>query len=450
MRNGIGIEDGNGSRVVSSQGVRTPHVEVPEEREGDHWFNPLRGPRTPRARALVQEVTERLQQYERSYAWRQRKRRPADQVVFEATVSAVVCDLARHYLFHGPESALAYSRSNRQLCQASRYKPLALNKTLPTIVDRLASGRARYLTATLGRRQEIGDSASSTMMAGDRLILSIQSHGVRPDDFMLTQDHEAIVLKRPKQGFWDQGARAEYGDTTTTVQYRQEIRAINHWLMGADIELDAWPEGLGGRVDPTDRSLRRVFTMGRFDHGGRAFGGFWQKLNKYERRCWIKIDGEPVVNLDYSQMAVRMLYGLSGVEPAFEDGYRVPLYEKNRDGVKTVFNSLLFMKKPPVRMPRGVGELFGPGARIKEVIGALEVFHRPIRGQFYTGVGHRLQFTESQIIITALLRLRELGVVALPVHDALVAKASEKDLVKEVMEQAFSHHAGIQGVVMEE
>ena len=52
-------------------------------------------------------------------------------------------------------------------------------------------------------------------------------------------------------------------------------------------------------VDLSERRLRRYFTRGSFESGGRLFGWFWQELNKKQRKNII-IDDEEAVSLDYS------------------------------------------------------------------------------------------------------------------------------------------------------
>jgi hypothetical protein len=58
-----------------------------------------------------------------------------------------------------------------------------------------------------------------------------------------------------------------------------------------------------------------------------------------------------------------------------------------------------------------------------------------------------LQFEESQILVDVLLRLIDLGVVALPVHDAVVVPVSRAAQVKEVMLEVFSSHTSMEGSV---
>ena len=99
------------------------------------------------------------------------------------------------------------------------------------------------------------------------------------------------------------------------------------------------------------RRLRRHFT-GRFDTGGRLFNGFWQNLPKNVRLHGIRIDGEPVVGLDYSQVNPLLAYHVAEADPPSGDAYTLPGLEKYRDGVKKIFNAMLF-NHPVKKFPKG-------------------------------------------------------------------------------------------------
>ena len=53
------------------------------------------------------------------------------------------------------------------------------------------------------------------------------------------------------------------------------------------------------------------------------------------------------------------------------------------------------------------------------------------------GIIQYLQYLESQILIKVLIRLKELGIHALPIHDALVVGRAWVDLSRHLMEQVF-------------
>ena len=53
------------------------------------------------------------------------------------------------------------------------------------------------------------------------------------------------------------------------------------------------------------------------------------------------------------------------------------------------------------------------------------------------GLGHEIQFTESEIMVAVLLKLKAQNIVALPVHDAVVIRASQAEQAQTVMGQIF-------------
>ena len=72
----------------------------------DRPFNPWRVPKTAAAKALVGDVINQVQHYETHRKLRQRKRKVADQVTFEAAVGALVCDLVHRRLRRAAKLAL--------------------------------------------------------------------------------------------------------------------------------------------------------------------------------------------------------------------------------------------------------------------------------------------------------------------------------------------------------
>lgn len=430
------------------QDIEQAEAEEQEERLRDSHFNPWRMPRTEKSRAVVAEVLQQLQSYEERNQLRQRRRRKADQEVFEATVSAIVSDLAYHHLMNR-EAGVYITRSNRYLGLKGRYQPKAYSKTLPDILDRLGSQELAFLDMELGTDCPFGPPLETSIRAGRRLLALVEEHDLQPEDFGVSPGQEVIHLKRIKVGNKDKGGLEEYADTPETILFREQVQAINVWLESAEIEFDEyhWP---GGRpVDTLDRRLRRVFTQGRFDCGGRLFGGFWQPLGKEAQLEGLVINGEGVVELDYGQMNPRILYGLCGALPPEGDAYAVPGIKHSRNGVKKVMNAMLFHDKRLTRMPKGVRESFEKQHRVEAVMEAIELAHHAIKGCFFTGIGHEAQFTESQVLVDVLLALRELGIPALPGHDSVIVGRSNKDKVREVMLSCFLRGTGVPGIVGE-
>ena len=88
----------------------------------DRPFDGWRCPGSDRARSLITEITTALLEHETAGGLRQRKRRADDLRTFEATVSAIVCDLIHRHLTE-PGKWLSVSLSNAVLGRSSRYKP---------------------------------------------------------------------------------------------------------------------------------------------------------------------------------------------------------------------------------------------------------------------------------------------------------------------------------------
>ena len=136
-------------------------------------------------------------------------------------------------------------------------------------------------------------------------------------------------------------------------------------------------------------------------------------------------------------MGPRILYGLCGTRPKTEDCYKIPGYERYRSGIKKVFNAMTFAENPMTRFPKGIKQMFKEDIRFHEVSDAIQRYHSGIAHKFYVGIGHYLQYLESQILIKVLLRLKDLGIHALTIHDAVVEGRAWVNMSRQLMEQVF-------------
>ena len=60
-----------------------------------------------------------------------------------------------------------------------------------------------------------------------------------------------------------------------------------------------------------------------------------------------------------------------------------------------------------------------------------------------SGIGMQLFRKESDILVDVLLTLKTQGIVALPIHDAVVVRDDNSDKAKAVMKDIFRGHTGI-------
>ncbi|TXM64587.1 hypothetical protein FV226_26295 [Methylobacterium sp. WL12] len=306
-------------------------------------------------------------------------------------------------------------------------------------------------------RQKIGEKEAGAkkgyytkIWPGGTLEGLIVEHGIQLEDIRHRPPTECIVLKSNKESYWDQTQAISYDDTPVTHQMRGEVHLINDWLGRANIAFDYSLAPVERMVDINNRCLRRIFTRTSFTSGGRLFGGFWQGLKK-QYRYGIVIEGEPASELDYGQIAPRLLYGLAGKTPPEGDLYAISELagepETCRKGLKKLLNAVLFMEKPITSKPKGTANLLPRRYTASDLVQMLREKHPDISSYFETGIGHHLQYLESQVLIEVLIRLRSKGVVALPLHDAILVPRSRRQEAKEVMEEVFQKQSNLNAIV---
>ena len=77
------------------------------------------------------------------------------------------------------------------------------------------------------------------------------------------------------------------------------------------------------QISNASKTVRRVFSRGKWDCFGRFSGGFWQRVGDKEESPYrrnIRINNEPTVELDYSSLHPNILTVEAGLEP-LEDVY---------------------------------------------------------------------------------------------------------------------------------
>lgn len=115
---------------------------------------------------------------------------------------------------------------------------------------------------------------------------------------------------------------------------------------------------------------------------------------------------------------------------------------KYRDGVKGAMNTLFFADRPKARLPSEFRKQLPQGWTLARVRTAILSRHPDLEPAFERGLGLELMFIESTIMVKVLIRLIGEGVVALPMHDGLMAPASKRDEVRAAMEDVAEEVVG--------
>nr|WP_319948464.1 hypothetical protein [uncultured Shimia sp.] len=411
-------------------------------------FNPHRRCASRAMKEVVQEVLQQLGGYEYYYDTRKRKRSAAAQASHEAMVEAVVCDLVYREL-EVPGGLVHVTQSNQTLRKSSRYKGVALGKTLPDVLKVMAAEEMGFVVITPGQSKfAIKDEAltfsvsgtQTCLAAGRKLLSRIETFGLSFTDIGRSEGEETIVLRGPKPRDDRPGELIEYNDTEETTALRQQMQTINAWLDQAEIECS------DPAINLHDRHLKRIFNNADFAQGGRLFGGFWQRMSHAHRLEGLLLDDDSAVELDYGQMGLLLLYGLEDAKPPAGDLYDLSEYgipTSCRPGIKKVVQAAINASKPLGRMPKNARKTIPQGVSLKDVLAAVEQRHPDIVHRFGAGIGMQLMRLESDILVGVLLDLKDRNITALPIHDAVLVSGNHEAEAKDVMIRVFQEKVGL-------
>ncbi len=257
---------------------------------------------------------------------------------------------------------------------------------------------------------------------------------------------ELIVLKN------EDGRKIDYKETAISKAHRALVMAANEFLdhncisPPGDLSVSLIERLRGYGTDPTRGHYHRVFN-GTFELGGRFFGPWWQQTPSAERLA-IKINGEPVVELDFQAMNLHLAYSLAGSTawdrfPESTDPYMLPGYKKeHRTALKMAFLFCLNSKSPEqaVKVIRSDAAREGysiRGLNLKAMVAKIRSRHPCLDGLLFGRSGLKLMALESRITERILSWCLQREICSLNIHDGYVVPASRAEELCEGMRLAF-------------
>lgn len=288
------------------------------------------------------------------------------------------------------------------------------------------------------RHEAVFKALSTTIEATGALRELLLSHDVCLTDTIKVEGEELIQLvARPKvrriRGKKQPQVPIGYDDNAESIRLRTEMEMINDFLLSHKIELIGSPQ--------FPFRLVRRFTLRSpddpiaFNLHGRLYGGFWMNLKK-SKRYLLRIDYEPVADLDFSSMFPQLAYHHVAKEPPSGDLYAIPGLEGHRKGAKRALNALLSSPREMQQLPSRVKKKLPKGMTASIAMAAIGTHHPDLVSLFGKDMGLDFMFTESRILMATLMRLMKKGVPALPMHDGVMVPVSCKREGMEAMRQA--------------
>lgn len=340
--------------------------------------------------------------------------------------------------------------------EAGQLLAIATAKTRPTRYGRegypqgLLRGAVESLQAAgmLTVSPYVFKQRTTTVEPTAAFIDLLERHGVRLRDIGRDAGGETIWLRAREEepeNDWRRNAPlgkrlVHYDDTEETFRLRAEVERIAEVLNSAGIAYGGEPVG--------PIALRRVFLLRspraphRFNLNGRLVGGFWQSL-KSKKRHLITIGGEDIVDLDFSSMFAVLAYLRATGSLPEGDPYAIPGMEEHRDGAKTALLSLLSRSGPMKALAPDLKAELPEGWTARQLVEAMTARHPAIAHIFGTDVGVELMHTESRALMAVLLALADRGIPALPMHDGINVKASDRETALAIMQSASAKLLGV-------
>ncbi|WP_155890811.1 hypothetical protein [Desulfuromonas sp. TF] len=343
-------------------------------------------------------------------------------------------------------------------------------KVVKNITDRLSE--LGYVEMKKGFRDEKTDfRVGSKMKAEKALIAFLEDHGIEPKMITTWSDEEVIILKektrkeRIGKKVVKLKPKKDYLDNKLTIKMRKVVTDYNNLIGNTYIDIDThgyryvrkFKAGHTPsekqldplRIDLSRKRSYRVFTE-NFESGGRWYGPWWQSCPEELRRRII-IEGEHVVEFDFSGLHIHLLYALKGLKLGDKEPYIIP---KHNDPAKLrrIYKLLMLtsvncksdqeclaavedqltdeMLEDPDNYPEQIPNL-------EQMLKELKEHHDPISDFINKSTGLKLQALDSSIAEEVIKNMTAQKIPILCVHDSFICKDSDSEVVHIAMKQAF-------------
>ncbi|MCH9025794.1 MAG: hypothetical protein IIA05_01615 [Proteobacteria bacterium] len=250
-----------------------------------------------------------------------------------------------------------------------------------------------------------------------------------------------------------------YEETPLTRGWRKKLARAN--AINGDARIAYYDNGVCYELHT---AMKAIF-IGDFDHYGRLHSCGYrhaQGLSKTDRHT-ITIDGQPVVELDYSGLHPRMLYAAEGKQyegdpysdaidripggfgwseearrrsrPLFKTALLALLDSPSVNTAQSSVNEWLYKHYAESRYLRRLGI-----SKARVLIEAFAKAHSPIAHYFGSDIGMKLMNKDARIALDVVWHFTKRGVPIIPVHDSFIVQDSHAEELWQVMDETYQKH----------
>lgn len=220
---------------------------------------------------------------------------------------------------------------------------------------------------------------------------------------------------------------------------------------------------------PECNELMRVFNNGSFKQGGRLYHAVYQQLPEMIRRG-ILINSRKSIEIDYKCLHISILYHLEEKPLPDKLLYKFTKSDPLRRVAKIIVNSAfnakqkddaitsLFFKiikenrinqwelSDALRSSEywGEGEKYGQQLleACQNIYEDFVRYHDPIKQYFNSGIGVKLQYYDSEMVLKVMRHFTTKNVPVLMIHDSIIAPEPYRFELKHLMEKVYLNRFG--------
>ena len=331
------------------------------------------------------------------------------------------------------EGWVSYSRRRTFYSGKARYEgtPYTYDRVMEIVEALLALGLIEEERALPGDHRRTG--RQSRMKATDHLVAAFAGCAF---EHSMTE----VIRLRDRNGHL-----VGYADTNATRRMRSEIETLNACFAGVRLELPGEGVVIDGehlhvdgatlRMTPSPQ-LYRVFSRSDFSKNGRL--QWWGQSLPSKRRADLLIDGEGVVELDYTAMHPHMLYAKRGIRLDF-DPYDLQGF--SRPCSKLALLVLVNAQSRVQALEVLLKCTFRDGSawpldrrETRALIAAAIERNQPIAGDFFSDAGIDLMNADAGIALRVVQACAAQGIACLPVHDSFIVQRRHEATLQAIMD----------------
>ena len=343
--------------------------------------------------------------------------------------------LNRHFVY--------YSARYNEYIVPKKYDPLSIGyRPFIKIIDELS----KLGLIKTKRGYNLKPARRSRMIATSKLNKIINKYNVDNSN-VLELPIDEIQLKDKNKKFID------FSDTPSITKSRKILKKYNALLNKTTISLEQskqvkdYIKENEYKIDTLKQSYHRIFSNSSWKQGGRFYGPWWQYITndkeKIELRKYLLINKKTTIELDYSSVHLHLLYNKEKkIYDDKNDAYTLKGLEHKRAFVKKAILIAINCESDRYYSQTVANALkdhpqFDKGFNYKNMLTLFKEHHPDIAHYLFTGIGIKLQNTDSKISEYIIKRMTNKSIPVLNIHDSFIVERKQQQQLKQVMTKAF-------------